>query len=66
MFRQGIHHHSKREDMASHHEYKEDNLCSSKEFTTEASHHHLARVGHAVYMRIPQFELPEGIARVGG
>ena len=63
---QGVHHHSKRKDVASHDEDKEDDLCSSKEFTSKCAHHHLAGVGHTVYVRIRQFELSEGVAGVCG
>lgn len=64
MISQIIHHHSERQKMTAHDKDQKQQLRSSQHFATDATHQDLTGITHAVHMRVAEFELSEGIARV--
>lgn len=56
--------------MATHDENQEEQLSSSQQLSSKGresdrGEHYFPRVGHAVNMRISQFELPDDVSGVG-
>lgn len=64
MLGEGIHHDHECEDMAPHDEDQEQQLRSTQDLTPEAAQKDLARVCHAVDVRVCELELAEDIAGV--
>lgn len=66
MVSKGVEHHRKRENMAPHHQGKEEELSRPKALPTQSSEENITRIGHIVYMRVAQLELPDHVAGIGG
>lgn len=65
MLSQGVHHDSKRKDVAPHDEDQEEQLCSSEDFAANGTEKNLASVGHAVDVRVAHLELAQVVTGVG-
>lgn len=60
----GVHHDREREDVTTHHEDEEDNLCGSEYFSPNWTSHHFSCVRHIVHPRIGELELSNYESRV--
>ena len=53
-----VHHNAESKDMRTHYKDKKEDLSSTEDFSANGTKHYLTGIGHVVYMRIRQFELP--------
>ena len=59
-----IHHNGECEDVTTHHENKEDNLCGSEYFPADWASHNFSCVRHVMHSRVGELELSDHVARI--